>query len=419
MFDSEEQFAKAVEELNIDAEPDPAHRQSLRERMLAAFERASCPAIPKLKSEGVRRIILRTRYVAAAAAAVVALVTSLLAIITLTGRETSIAYGDVRDRFESAKTISYTQTLAFVSGQTLRTRVMSKGSDLLRMEVTALRPDGKPYYASGPSAIMIVDFRVGKMVALYPEKKTATVQSFGELPPNAGRVGITFDHLKALLKGKDKPLGEKKIDGKTARGFGVTSSKKAIEVWVDAATGDPLLLVIPTSQKGRNIIITDIVLGGALDDSLFSLKPPEDYFDTQAKFGWGDPSQKDVILLLRTWAMGGGDTFPRALDARKFPGVGAKVNWKQLGIKTKEEAKNVKDAISRTFWWLYSGHKWTYAGEGVRLGEKDKAVFWYRRKGEKNYHVIYGDLSVKDVAPEDLPKRPVKQAETQPAPSGG
>jgi hypothetical protein len=30
-------------------------------------------------------------------------------------------------------------------------------------------------------------------------------------------------------------------------------------------------------------------------------------------------------------------------------------------------------------------------------------VCWYKLKGAKTYRVVYGDLSVKDVAAEDLP----------------
>ncbi|MHC4557988.1 MAG: hypothetical protein ACYS80_11870, partial [Planctomycetota bacterium] len=45
-----------------------------------------------------------------------------------------------------------------------------------------------------------------------------------------------------------------------------------------------------------------------------------------------------------------------------------------------------------------------YAGSGVKVGEADKAIFWYLPEGADTYRVIYGDLSVKDVAPENLPK---------------
>ena len=50
------------------------------------------------------------------------------------------------------------------------------------------------------------------------------------------------------------------------------------------------------------------------------------------------------------------------------------------------------------------GCDWKYAGAGVKLGDASKPVFWYQPQGSATYRVIYGDLSVKDVAPEDLPK---------------
>ena len=47
-----------------------------------------------------------------------------------------------------------------------------------------------------------------------------------------------------------------------------------------------------------------------------------------------------------------------------------------------------------------------YIGKGVKLGDGSRIVCWYRLKNTKDartYRVVYGDLSVKDVAPEDLP----------------
>lgn len=45
-----------------------------------------------------------------------------------------------------------------------------------------------------------------------------------------------------------------------------------------------------------------------------------------------------------------------------------------------------------------------YAGENVKHGDADTAIFWYQPSGSETYRVIYGDLSVKDVAPENLPQ---------------
>ena len=53
---------------------------------------------------------------------------------------------------------------------------------------------------------------------------------------------------------------------------------------------------------------------------------------------------------------------------------------------------------------LESQSKWHYTGASVRLGDASTAVFWYQPQGSQDYRVIYGDLSVKDVAEADLPK---------------
>jgi hypothetical protein len=45
---------------------------------------------------------------------------------------------------------------------------------------------------------------------------------------------------------------------------------------------------------------------------------------------------------------------------------------------------------------------WKYLGKGVKLGDKDRIVCWYRPRHSRNYRVVFGDLSVKDVAPEGL-----------------
>ena len=47
---------------------------------------------------------------------------------------------------------------------------------------------------------------------------------------------------------------------------------------------------------------------------------------------------------------------------------------------------------------------WHYVGKNVKLGDSESPVCWYRPKGSETYRVIYGDLSVKDVAAGDLPK---------------
>jgi len=53
---------------------------------------------------------------------------------------------------------------------------------------------------------------------------------------------------------------------------------------------------------------------------------------------------------------------------------------------------------------LPAGSDWYYAGRDVKFGDAQKPIFWYRPAGSQTYRVIYGDLSVKGVPPEELPK---------------
>ena len=48
--------------------------------------------------------------------------------------------------------------------------------------------------------------------------------------------------------------------------------------------------------------------------------------------------------------------------------------------------------------------KWKYVGQGVKFGDANRAILWFRPKGSQTYRVIYGDLSANDVRPENLPK---------------
>jgi len=45
-----------------------------------------------------------------------------------------------------------------------------------------------------------------------------------------------------------------------------------------------------------------------------------------------------------------------------------------------------------------------YVGENVKKGQAETPIFWYKAEGSETYRVIYGDLSVKDVASENLPE---------------
>jgi hypothetical protein len=49
-----------------------------------------------------------------------------------------------------------------------------------------------------------------------------------------------------------------------------------------------------------------------------------------------------------------------------------------------------------------------YKPDGVKLGDRDKIVFWYRPDKADKYRAVYGDLHVADVSADQLPEKPKK-----------
>jgi hypothetical protein len=71
-----------------------------------------------------------------------------------------------------------------------------------------------------------------------------------------------------------------------------------------------------------------------------------------------------------------------------------------------EEAQKVVLSMGRGIMFLAkiqpAGH---YAGKGVKLGDAETPIFWYRPKDSETYRVIYGDLSIRELSEEDLPQK--------------
>ena len=262
--------------------------------------------------------------------------------------------------------------------------------------------------------IAIFDWTKGEFLALATKSMTAHGGKITDM-----KNYYHSDWLEKLRKIVGSEWAEdvpgKEIAGRKTKGWRVGKSGDSATVWANARTGE--LLEVEFISANARVVMSEFEYGKELDDALFDLTPPKDYrYYTRAEFKSTDPSAKDLVLLLRIWALGNDGVFPDKLDGWKFPSVAEKVPDEQVGISTEEQEKAAQQSISRAFAILYGwAHEWSYVGKGVRLGEKEKPVFRYRRRGEKNYHVIYGDLTVKDVAPEDLPKAPPKRAETRPA----
>lgn len=133
--------------------------------------------------------------------------------------------------------------------------------------------------------VLVANMQDGKVMILVPDKMQAAVTQVcppGVIPRH-NRFNKVFE-LKRLIQhalGNEEDsveyLGKRQVSGNTAIGYHITVpySHGDITVWANAKTKLPVQ--IEQSIGAEKTIITDITYGIELDESLFSVQPPEEY----------------------------------------------------------------------------------------------------------------------------------------------
>jgi hypothetical protein len=262
-----------------------------------------------------------------------------------------------------------------------------------------------------PNMTMILDLDAGQMLTLDSASMTATyIDIQGELQD---RTQSYVNFLRRIItRLKDNPdiqnLGEQIVDGHKAIGFTGKGPNDEVTIWADAKTALPIRIYLRVGQMSA--ILKNFELDAPVDESLFSMNVPAGYTKKDTQFEMGNATEQDFVESLRVWAKVLGDgTFPDAIGTenamKEMPTLGQKIGALNL---SEEQATQMGMAFGKGMLFHQiidtSGDDWKYVGAGVKLGDASKAVFWYRPQGSATYRVIYGDLSVKDVAPENLPQ---------------
>ena len=343
------------------------------------------------------RIIMKSKITKLAVAAVI-----VIAVITGIYQSGNFfensAYAQVAEELRNARTVVFTLITQINQGndEMLKTDVAYKEPDLLRSSTV----DG---YVS------IFNRTSGKMMSIIP---TGRFYNLNEIKGLAVKSPFeSIESMKNLPAKADEELGTKEIDGVVAEGYRVIQGDAVKDIWIDPQTKDLVQVELKfVSAPGMDKIIKNIKFDVELDDSLFSMTPPEGYrLAGEMKIDTSAATEEAFIEFLRVWSGGTVDeTFPPLTIAVGGPAAAKVFMDMERGGKFKEDWS--KDAWQRMasgmvfVMQLPQSSNWRYVGENVKFGTSDKAIFWYMPKDSQNYRVIYGDLSVREVAPEDLPK---------------
>jgi outer membrane lipoprotein-sorting protein len=354
-------------------------------------------------SPDIWRIIMRSPVTKIAAAAVI-IIAILIGVHYLGGSIESVAIADIVQPFLTARTATFKIT---IGGQ----GVPSQEFDGMFMEPCRMRQ------TTPGGGTVIVDLEQGKIVTLIPQAKQAVVLEVTNAPEDPGDLNF-FQYIRMRILNAQplddesvEFLGEQQIDGQPAIGYHVRKPGLDATLWANSETKMPLRIEVV--DEPMVITMSNIVFDVELDESLFSLDVPDGYNVTTLRRDLSEPTEEDFIESFRIWAEHMDGKFPSKMDRSA---VSEFVQYRREKMKEKGIEPSIDDVtklqqiiIDMTHGFpfveaLPADSDWHYAGKDVKFGDAETAIFWYRPEGSETYRVIYGDLSVKDVAPENLPK---------------
>jgi len=261
-----------------------------------------------------------------------------------------------------------------------------------------------------PGNVSIIDLESKRILNLTEAKKEAAYIDLKGLPAIPNYLEVLKNTIVRL---QDSPhfmvedLGLREIDGREAVGFLAKHPQIEVTVWADSKTGLPVR--IEQKEQQALYIVKNMQFDAPMDESLFSMEVPEGYKLQQMELDLNSATEADFIEGLRVLAESFNDgQFPDGVAVEDYLKQVPSITKKFEAMKLSDEeqmalGKKMQQYLLFTRFFKGEG-KWYYRGKGVKLGEADKAIFWYRPKGSKTYRVIYGDLRVEDAAPENLPE---------------
>jgi hypothetical protein len=307
----------------------------------------------------------------------------------------AVDYAEVAGRFHDAKALAFRLTIRMPDqDRPAVSRQIDNGQGVVRSE--SLDP---------PGPVSIVDIKAGRGLSLNPAEKTALALTWKQPSPQSVADFDFVGQLRTLVEKRGEPIGTKAIDGVEAQGFRVRQAGPVTTVWADPRTRRPVRIemTLPVGAKPAEAVLSDFDFDPKLDPAQFRLDPPEGYTVQKVETTLGTP-EESITTLLRTYAEASDGAFPPRFD--DWAAYGKVVRAKNGGAAPPNEqvirfaqAAAIASAYTAT---LEDGYG--YRPEGVKLGDADKVLFWYRPNGSATYRAIFGDLHAADLPPDRVPK---------------
>ena len=396
---------RALRCLPVPPGPPP---EAVARALAAGLEVHVVPLSAKKRAEKLRQI---ARFAAAASILVaVGFVVSWLA------GSSNIAFANVAYVLEHLQSATFDMTME-MTGQDRVVTLRAKGSFLApsRQRIEGARK-GDNY----GDMVIIADYESAKGIVLLPRLKMAVLVDSAKIKDQINNpMACVFEMMRCLVRegrsrtGKVTPIGKKEIDGQRVVGFLANCSMGNMTLWADSRTAKPIRIELDMPALKAHGVLNGFRYDVNLDPSLFSLEPPPGYL--RQTMDVGRPVEDGLIQTLRAVAEQRKGMFPTklgmnrevmdALEAIAGPDIDA------IAASGDEQAAEVvlstlpfeqKYMQGILFYMsLKPENDVHYVGGGVKLGTPNRPIFWYKPTGAKRFRVIYADLHVQEMSPDE------------------
>lgn len=334
------------------------------------------------------------------------------------GGGSALAFGDVAEAFANVHSATWKKTSVAKDPQGKTIKLTGIGMFLAPShERTEMSMDGK-------TAVLITDGRKDKVLGLDVAEKTATIFQLENLPAESP-FGHSFQGLRKRIvdaqTGADSSverLGVEIIDGRRVGGFRVRQGSLVITLWAEPKSSLPVRVEYESTvgPKVREVM-TDFQINVDLEQSLFSLDVPSGYTVLeQVKMDLSKRPIEHLAEALGLAAEHNGGVFPPTLLGEDgIDGIMRRAAAELVNEpgKSRDELLKISSdwarkmgAVAGVLYNLSPEQDWHYTGKDVKRDTPNRPIFWYRLKKDDPYEVIYADLTIKEVSPEDVPQEP-------------
>ncbi|MCP4454809.1 MAG: hypothetical protein GY809_25390 [Planctomycetes bacterium] len=425
MNDHEEYVQAFVRDVPFDA-PDAAHRDALKRELLNAFPRHRLQ--PTVQPVGVWRTIMKSKKSQLAAAA--AILFAAFLVLQLFDKTSDVAWAEVAQRLEEIQTLAYRITSdvkgmpGAPEGSVIHMKqdvYVANDQGAVHVESTFQTPRGlrqtQTYILFEDRAIITVMPRQKKYlkVEIGPEQMNEMEQDNGD--------PITI--LKAMLDHDYTELGRKTVDGIPAWGIEVSDptlgakmgslisagmfDEMTVQLWVDEVYELPIRVTAQgSSVNGRTSI--DLVIGTFqwdvdMDPALFIPKIPDDY-ELLAQTQWEKGREgEEIVEVLRLFLEFADGKYPASLNTMTVAQAIAPALKEKFAEKPGPELIARLMKVDRVGMMVTTLEKEdrdpAYYGDKVSA-TSSKAVLFRWKLDDDTYRVVFGDLSQRDVTPDEL-----------------